>query len=250
MAAAAKAVGKGFVRVDIERLVTWALRDQGLGWSGNDSFNAASQIALLGTIVDTSPGGSHPNIGLWSSDDALLVKSAIEGLPREAGALLFRYGRAGLRPEYGAEGEGRWEQDVDGGGRLRWDWDDPVNRTGERRPHMVFVGTDPEVIEAERAEYGLWRQGLADIVGPLNAKLAEHVATGPVASVTPWLDAPRVILGVAEVEEVRKVRDEPAADKRARAQDLAQGRATDWSASNSVLHKKESQSRKGASGTR
>jgi hypothetical protein len=237
MAVVGKAAGKGWQRVDIERLVTWALRDQGLGWSGRESSFA--DFAALGTLVDTSYSGSHPTIGLLDSDDAVLVKAAIDGLPIEARALLIRYGRTALRPDWGAEGEGAWEQEVDARGRKRWDWQDVANQTGARRPHMVFVGTDPEVIAAERAEYALWWQGLADIVAPLNARMSEHQATGPAVSGTPWLDVRPVVHGLEEMELPRKVRDEPAAQLRARAQDLVQGRATDWSAGEE-MHREES----------
>lgn len=238
-------MAKGYVRVDIERLVTWALRDQGLGWSGKDSFDAASQMALLGTMVDTSSTGSHPSIGLWSHDDAMLVKQAIEALPREGAALVVRYGRTALRPEWGQDGAGQWEQDVDREGRPRWDWEDPVNRTGKRTPHMVFVGEDPENVEAERAEYDLWWLSLQALVEPLNRQLGEYVATGPAVSHTPWLDPKPVVHGVADVERPRKVRDEPAADKRRRAQDQVSARASDWSAP-PVIHKQESKRKRGA----
>jgi hypothetical protein len=240
-------MAKGHIRVDIERLVTWALRDQGLGWSGKDSFDAASQLALLGTMVDTSSTGSHPSIGLWTSDDAMLVKQAIEALPRDAAALVVRYGRTALRPEWGQEGVGQWEQEVDGAGRLRWEWDDPVNRKGNRRPRMVFVGEDPEIVEAERAEYDLWWLSLRALVEPLNRQLGEHVATGPAVSRAPWLDAKPVVHGVEEVERPRKVRDEPAAVKRERAQDRVSARASDWSAP-PVIHKQDSRRKRGARG--
>jgi hypothetical protein len=229
MAVAGKPAGKagrGWVKVDIERLVTWALRDQGLGWVGGDTFSPVAEMMALGTIVDTSHTGSHPTIGLLDSDDALAVKAAIEALPVAAGALLVRYGRAGLRPEWG---EGAYEQETDAAGRLRWDWDDPVNRTGARRPHMVFVGTDPAVIEAERAEYALWRQGLVDIIEPLNAVMTEHEATGPAVLAEPWLATRPVVHGLSELVVPAKVSDEPGSAKIARAQAPVRARASDWS---------------------
>jgi hypothetical protein len=89
-----------------------------------------ASLAALGTTVDTIA------YGLASDDRAARQRrraageGPIERLPAEAAALVIRYGRTGLRPEFGAEGEGSWEQDVDAAGRLRWDWDDPVNRSG------------------------------------------------------------------------------------------------------------------------
>jgi hypothetical protein len=94
---------------------------------------------------------------------------------------------------------------------------------------MVFVGTDPDVIEAERAEWALWRQALVELVDPLNAQMSEHQATGPAAEAEPWTKPAPVVHGIVPVEPVRQVKDAPAAELRARAQAPVQTRAMDWS---------------------
>lgn len=218
------------VRMDIETLVTWALRDQGLGWS-RDSLSGLAQMMALGTMVDTSATVRAPSVALLTSDDALHVQDAINALPAEARALVWRYGRTALRPEWGEEGAGNWDQEIGADGRPRWIWEDPINRTGRREPKLVFVGTDPEVIAAERAEWTLWREALLAMVGPLNAVLLEHEATGPAAPARPWDDAPPTILGAVPRPPLRPapmVRETTAAEARARA-NVPNARASDWS---------------------
>lgn len=174
--------------MDIELLVTWALRDQGLGWAGRErSFD---DISDLGTVIDDDHTGSHPSISLWSDDDAMRVKMAIDALPMDARLLVVQYGRAGLRPDWVEEGYGRIEQLRDSRGRLRWIWDDPANRTGGKRPLLGFVGEQRESVDFHRAQYGLWRQALVDIVRPLNNVLLTHFATGPDVPESPWVESP------------------------------------------------------------
>ena len=198
-------------RVDVEELVRWALVDQGLGWVGKDR-PACEDWTDRGTIIDDDHPGSHPMISLLTDDDAPIVKAAIDGLPREAAALVIQFGRAGLRPDWAEEGVGEMRQMIDAQGRLLWIWDNPGNRStkrGGRRPRMEFVGRRREDVEWERAQYLLWWQGLADIVGPLNMRLQGHYAVGPAAPREPWLAAKRNIIlpdGAVEVEQLGKVR--------------------------------------------
>ena len=234
---------------DIERLVVWAMRDQGLGWGGGD--RAVEDISDYGTIIDD--GGSHPNMGLWSDDDALLVKQAVDGLPGEARTLVTLYCRAGIRPEWAEEGEGRWQQLTDGRGRLRWLWSDMANRTGEKRALMGFVGLDPEIVEFERAQYSLWWQGLADIVGPLNRRMKTHHATGPEAHATPW-SLPKVkvhgLSGEAADEVRRPILADRAYEMRAAAQAPVLQRPADWTGSDDDMHRDDSQARTALHGGR
>lgn len=240
MAVAAKPVVRE--RRDIEWLVTWALRDQGLGW-GAPSDRPQLDFSDYGTVIDDEGPGSHPSVSLLTDDDAMVIKRAIDGLPREAQALLIQYGRCGLRPEWAEEGEGGWEQARDARGRLRWQWANPGSRSGPKRPLMVFVGLAPEVVEFERSAYLLWWQGLAELVAPLNMQMQGHAATGPDAPREPWALARPVVHG-AEFDgarrERRPVRSETVEAARARAQAPVSARATDWRVENSVLHREES----------
>lgn len=177
-------------RLDVERLVTWALRDQGLGWGGGDAISWMD----LGTLIDSSPSSGAPSPALMDDDDALIVKAGIDGLPMGAQALVVTYGRTGLRPDWADEGEGHLEQARDGQGRRRWIWDDPTNRTGDRRPMMQFVGLSREQVASERSAYARWWDGLSALVAPLNDRLRSHEASGPQAPREPWLAPERVVL--------------------------------------------------------
>ena len=171
--------------MDVEQMVTWALRDQGLGWG---SAAQAAGWEELGTRVDTSGRWSvpAPSASLMTDDDALVVRQAIDALPPEAGALVIQYGRIGERPDWVEEGPGEYVQERDGRGRPMWDWEDPVNRTGEKRQRMKFEGLRPELVTWHRAQYTLWREALHALVAPINRVLASHQAFGPFAPERPW----------------------------------------------------------------
>lgn len=219
--------------MDIERLVIWALRDQGLGWAGRE--RTVEDFSDLGTVIDEDHAGSHPTIGLWSDDDAMLVKMAVDGLVPEARMLVVQYGRTGLRPDWVEEGYGSVQQLRDSRGRLRWLWDDPKNRTGEKRPLMGFVGEQRDNVDFHRAQYRVWWQGLTDIVGPLNNRLERHRATGPDVSREPWLDSVRPVVfdengkPMAPAQANAKVSEMPLEALRDIANRPIRTRATDWS---------------------
>lgn len=180
----------GIETLDVEQLVTWALRTQGLGWGGSEATGA--DWTDLGTRVDTSNRWSvpAPSAALQTDDDALVVRACIDRLPADAAALVVQHGRVGGRPDWCEEGEGEWVQERDGRGRLKWDWADPVNRTGEKVPRMVFEGTSAGLVEFHRAQYTVWREALAALVPALNSELRTHRVIGPMAPARPW-EAPR-----------------------------------------------------------
>ena len=176
--------------LDVEQLVTWALRNQGLGWAGSDAPGA--DWADLGTRVDTSNRWSvpAPSAALQTDDDALVVRACIDRLPPEAAALVVQHGRVGGRPDWCEEGEGKYVQMRDGRGRPLWDWSDPINRTGEKTPRMVFEGMRPQLVQFYRAQYTAWWEALVALVAPLNAALKTHQVIGPFAPERPW-DLPK-----------------------------------------------------------
>ncbi len=219
---------------DIELLVVWALRDQGLGWAGKEQHY--DDFSDLGTVIDDDHPGAHPTIALWSDDDAMQIKLAIDQLPAPARALLVQYGRAALRPDWCEEGYGSYQQ-LRFGKKLRWEWSDPINRTGKKRPMMGFVGEQRETVDFMRAQYSVWWQGLADIVGPLNNVMERHRATGPAAAKAPWIGDSRkpVVFGpdglpLAEIVHKPKVAAEAVESLRERASAPIMARANDWSA--------------------
>ena len=218
-------------RRDVERLVTWALLENGLGWVGKE--RSRLDFSDYGTVIDDGFTGSHPTIGRLTHDDAMIVKLVIDKLPRDAQVLVTQYGRTGLRPDWCEEGKGRWEQLKDGRGRLRWKWANPESRSGAREPLVGFVGLDPELVDLHRAEYAVWWQGLADIVAPLNNQLQEHFAVGPEAPREPWSLPKPTVFGpdgqaLPDAPRPHRERAETAAQTRARAADTVNARATDW----------------------
>jgi hypothetical protein len=181
---------KALKTLDVEQLITWALRDQGMGWETGAA--EGTSWSDLGTRVDTSTRWSvpAPSAALQTDDDALVVRQLIDRLPVEAAALVIQHGRIGGRPDWCEEGEGQMVHKHDGRGRPMWDWDDEVNRSGEKRPRMVFEGTRPELVAFHRAQYAVWHAALAALVPQLNAALQGHQAIGPFAPARPW-EAPR-----------------------------------------------------------
>ena len=227
---------------DIEQLVVWALRDQGLGWAGKE--RQRDDFSDLGTVIDDDHPGSHPTIALWSDDDAMQVKSAIDDLPPDARVLLVQYGRAALRPDWCEEGYGSYQQ-LRYGKRLMWEWSDPINRTGEKRPKMGFVGEQRETVDFMRAQYAVWWQGLADIVGPLNNVMERHRATGPAVEKAPWLSDSRkpVVFApdgspIVEIVHKPKVAEEAVETLRERASAPIMDRANDWSAPTRAIRRR------------
>ena len=193
-------------RMDIERLVNWALADQGLGWGTREVVH--DSFADLGTVIDDTGSGSHPTIALLTDDDALVVKAAIDGLPGEANVLVIQYGRAGLRPEGADEVLGEPQQMVDKRGRPRWIYDNPSNKRGPKKPmfDMLTWSTRREAIAFDRAQWTLWREALIALIAPLNVRLETHYATGPEAPERPW-EMPRPVVHGIETQRL----SEPAA---------------------------------------
>jgi hypothetical protein len=189
------------IPTDIERLVTWALRDQGLGWDKPARSVGGAGFAQLGTLIS---GGvvANPNAGLLSDEDALLVRMAVDLLGKDARGLVLQYGRAGIRPEGWDEMLGEPEQLVDKRGRPRWAYDNPRNKRGPRKPLLDVLAwsVKRDEIAYAKAQWTLWREALIvvrDYVGP---KLLHHIATGPEAPAAPWTLARPVIHGATEHE--------------------------------------------------
>jgi len=199
-------VSKSREKMDIERLVTWALLDQGLGWSSGQS--SGGNLMTLGTRIDTS-GFSVPSISLQSDDDALIVRAAIDAMAADVAELIIRYGRIGDQPDWCEEGVGDYEQKRSANGKLAWIYEKPGDRRSPKQPVMQFVGWRKEQVDYFRATYRLWWVGLADMVPVLNDRMATHEATGPKAPFEPWLKEKPVIHtpdGPLEPKERRLVR--------------------------------------------
>ncbi len=221
---------KAIETMDVETGVTWALRDQGLGWVGREREQL--DYSDYGTVIDDAGGGSHPNIGLLTDEDAEAVKAAIDGLWPEARVLVTQYGRTGLRPSWAEEGYGQYQQMIDGRGRLLWDYENPNNKRGPRRPRQHFVGLTRELVDWERGQYLTWWRGLEALVAPCNRAMSGHVFTPPAVAREPWNEPVARILGEAEfARHVRQPvlrRELDAEEIRRRAQDPVRAQASDW----------------------
>lgn len=180
-------------RMDVERLVTWALLDQGLGWSMFGEVDNGTRHEDYGTRIDTS-GIGVPNPSRLSDDDALVVRDVILMLPPDTSCHIILHGRIGSRPDWCEEGEGEWRQRRAGNGRLAWHYEKPGDRRSAKVPVMEFVGWRPQQVEVFRATYRVWWAGLEAMVPELNARLLSHEAFGPTVSREPWAEGATVIL--------------------------------------------------------
>ncbi|MCB9993108.1 MAG: hypothetical protein H6873_05575 [Hyphomicrobiaceae bacterium] len=175
--------------IDIEKLVTWALGDQGLGWTGRDSL---SGMLDLGTRVDRSLQGSGlppPSAAMADNEDAWAVHEAIHRLPVGAASLVVQYGRIGARPDWAPQGYGHVEQARNANGTLKWVYENPNNRRSRRWPVMDFeaYAFHCERVEHERATWTAWREALRLLAEALgDGRLAFHRVTGPLAPSEPW----------------------------------------------------------------
>jgi hypothetical protein len=170
--------------------VTWALLDQGLGWSQGQSSDGG--FMALGTRIDTS-SISTPSISLQSDDDALIVRAVIDGMEPDVADLIIRHGRIGERPDWCEEGVGDYVQKRSANGKLAWIYEKPGDRRSAKTPVMEFVGWRQEQVDYFRAGYRLWWYGLEAMVPALNAVMETHEATGPKALLEPWLAKTPVI---------------------------------------------------------
>lgn len=187
-------------RIDIERLVVWAMVDQGLGFVGRES--SALGFEDYGTVIDVSPVQGLPSIALWTSDDALVVRQGIDALPTAMAAMVLKHGRASSRPDWGPEGYGALEQMRNRRGQMRWDYAIPGNKRSPRTPRMDYWAHEQRRIMVDflRTEWAVWWRGLELLVPFVNGgRMTEHLATGPEAPKEPWLagDVPEADLPLA-----------------------------------------------------
>lgn len=176
---------------DIEWIITWALRDQGLGWTGNGrASDIGGELAMLGTRVDVSPssGLPAPSMGLCDDLDALVVKTAIDRLDPDAQALVVLNGRIGRRPEWGEDGYGLPEQSRNKRGQLEWLYRDPKNWRGKIGPRLDWRAYEAHVaeVEFERAGWSVWHEALVVLAGELCGRLQRFEVVGPAAPKEPW----------------------------------------------------------------
>lgn len=176
--------------VDVEKLVTWALRDQGLGWDAPGAGGVLGALMTLGTRVDTSGVVANPSPSLCTDDDALLVRQAIDALPGDQRGPVIRYGRTGLRPDWCPEGAGELDPLLDDRGRQRYEWEDDNDHRKGKRPLFDHLAYDRrlESVAYHRGEWGAWHAGLVALCAALAGKLATHRATGPAVAAEPWGD--------------------------------------------------------------
>lgn len=184
--------------VDVERLVRWALVDQaadaggGLagetGWLMASGTNAAS-VATFGALGVRIDGGRHKGHGgNGAHSDALEVVGAVYTLAPIARDLVRRHGRTGTRPDC-------WTDARPMLGPVLDDRDRPVLSPAwdhNRNPLPVYCpvrwATTAAEINAARARYTAWRDGLVVIAGHFRSRpdrLTRWTVTGPAAPARP-----------------------------------------------------------------
>ncbi len=180
--------------MDVERLVTWALLDQGMGWAMFGDGRSQTGFADLGTRIDVSGIGA-PTPARMSDDDAIVVRDVILSLEDDAAEIVIRHGRIGDRPDWCEEGVGAWRQKRGKNGHPAWHYERPGDRRSPKKPVMEFVGWRSEEVDYWRATYRLWWHSLDAMVAPLNARLVRHTATRPSVPLEPWAKGSPVIHG-------------------------------------------------------
>ena len=185
-------------QIDIEKLVAWAYFELDKGGSSVWSpWVLITRFGRWGTWVDDQFGAAF-KLPAWFGDthpDARIIGHAVEKLGHPARALVEMHGRANSRPKvipwkirispiykgtqplvigssYGKSARGRWR----------------YYREGAYCP-LIFKPTVAQ-IEASRAEYRSWHDGLIRLVRALNGHLGDHVPTGPIAPAEPWNEPP------------------------------------------------------------
>lgn len=194
--------------LDIEQLVTWALREQGLGWDSVGGGTLLGRFAALGTMVS---GGmvADPSVALLSDTDAIVVRQAIDGLEREERMLVLTHGRAGTRPEWCPEGEGEPEPLLGANGRPG------------RGLDMLAWSKRCETVRYERGQWAAWRFALLKVGAAVNGRMASHQATGPAVVARPWEDAAMLAAAAAEAARFEAGRGAGAVGARGVAADPA-----------------------------
>lgn len=191
-------------RIDIERLVVWALVEQGQGFAGREVQR--EDWTDYGGEIDLSPVRGLPSMGLLSDDDAVAVRHGIGGLPHEMGALVLQYGRASSRPDWAPEGYGEPEQMRNRRGQLMWDYERPGNRRSKRTPrldHWAHARRKASV-DFFRATWALWWRGLELLVPAVNNTMETHLAIGPAVAKAPWLKPLDGPLPASAAERLRR----------------------------------------------
>ncbi len=178
---------------DIEWLLNWAFENQRVETAikmaipklPNISGGGFKQLMELGVRVDSSSAGER-----WGSarchDDAVIIYDLVCRLPKEAMGILVIHARAGTRPDWCEAGIGCEEAVLDGRGRTKKIWRDPINRTGLIGVQTKWVGHRPEVVEFQRAQYLVWREALKVLVIPVNKELTNFQSTMPRCAKQPW----------------------------------------------------------------
>jgi hypothetical protein len=182
--------------IDIEKLVAWAFFELDKGgtqaWSPWDLIRAYGK---LGRVIDDQFGSVFrlPAFFGDAHPDARIVGKAVANLDHPACALVESHGRALSRPKlvngpiriyriykgtqplvigssYGRSANGKWRYYHDGA-----------------YCPLRYVPT-VEKLEASRAEYTAWRDGLVRLVSQLSGQLRDYVPTGPSAPAEPWIN--------------------------------------------------------------
>jgi hypothetical protein len=215
-------------KLDIERLVSWALREElpKRDCAGHDYRPTPLASWLdMGTKIDSRPEEPGFATDEPPHDDALHVLAAIRQLPDETidlararalmgefgpwlarprsereirlllsfqtSALVMLHAQLGSRPPWDV-GAIRPARIIGGNNRPVVVGITPGGRYGDGAYCPLQLNIDPRLIANARGEYAAWRAGLVLVRERLErwGKLVDHEPTGPAAVADPWNGEP------------------------------------------------------------
>lgn len=177
-------------KIDVERLVVWALAEEGVGpdagsflsSSGSSAASVEAYLARGGVRIQGGGGGREG----MADPDALEVWSAISSLDPDSRSLVLRHGRLGTRPDYWPDVAPRLVPRLDADGRpaLSRAW----SASRKRIPQyceLVLEATAGE-INRHRRLWDFWHSGLVTLREILkSARLRLWEPTGPMVPARP-----------------------------------------------------------------
>lgn len=191
--------------LDVEKLTTWAFRDQradrhaasglheiealafGLEPNGRsgDGCAAIADIQHMGCRVDW--GGKRIKDHVHPA--AELVACLVDEI--DGGDLVRFFGRLGGRPDAWREPQ-RWFRPVvwvKVGEEAQWEWEHEGRGARGNKLCRVIATVTRDQLEQRRGEYRRWFEALDQLAWRLSTRALGFTVTGPAVSPHPWVDA-------------------------------------------------------------
>lgn len=211
--------------LDVERLVSWAFReelpkkpypvsdfwarlielggriDEGLAYSDQPGFlceepphpdallvsHAVAQLEEQEIDLDVSREILMGTLACWLPEDDRILRLSLRFQTR---ALISMHAQMGTRPEWDV-GEIKPQRTLGRNGKPIVHGITPGGRYGDGALCPLQLNIDPLVIANARGEYAAWRAGLSTVKAQLESwTLADFKLTGPIAPPAPWITGP------------------------------------------------------------